>query len=898
VTDAPGGGWGVRFAETMAGTWQPKITATTSLTGGTSPGVAIATISAGGDAGQAFAVTDPLGLVTRTYSDAMGRTTQTVEDFTDGEITDETNKTTGYTYNSAGMTSLTAYETGGGGETTAYVYGVTTGDDSIIDDNDIVAATEWPDPTTGVASDAQEDMTTVDALGETTTSTDRNGTTHTLSYDVLGRVVSDAVTTLGDGLDDSVLRIDTAYDGQGNAYLITSYDATSGGDVVNQVEDIYNGIGQLITEYQAVDGGVNTETTPSLQYAYDEMPDGADESRLASITYPSGYVLTYNYSSGINNDISRLSSLSDTTGTLESYNYLGVDTVVERDHPEATLTQTYISQTGSTGDAGDQYTGLDRFGRVKDGYWFTVESGVPSIAVTISELQYTYDRDGNVLIENNLVDSDFDQTFSYDGLNQLTGFTQGSSHSQDFNYDALGNFDSVTTDGGSPVTRTANDQNEITSVSGATTPTYDAAGNMTGDQNGKTFVYDAWNRLVAVKSGSTTLETFSYDGRNSRVTNTVDDVTTDLYYSTQQQVLEEQVAGADVNRYVWSPVYVNAMVLRDRATTTPGTLDERLWEQQDANWDVTSLVNNSGVAVERDTYDPYGVVTVYDGSYAVRSGGTSYASVYLYQGMRDDPISGLYAADERWYSPTLQVWISLDTSEFSSGEMDLYSFVGENPISFVDPFGLQKVNEPKTHKWDTLGGDQIMKWNKYKHGRANGTIPPPISSQQNGLLSNLSNFALRQMASKELDSFKNTFRELLATAQSVDLYALIVAAIAQRALKGDFSSPCVSIKILRADIRVESIDAPLGFRPLIPFLKPLFNGFLTELGNDIAKNPISVQSPTKADLGKTHKQCCDMKCREEDTDVSRVPTPIGGNGQLTVNLSIRFVYYKCVGTLR
>ena len=152
VTDAPGGGWKVRFAGSMAGTWQAKVTATASLTGGTSPSVAITTISAGGDAGQAFAVTDPRGLVTRTYSDAMGRTTQTVEDFTDGEIADETNKTTGYTYNSAGTTSLTAYETGGGGETTAYVYGVTTGGGSVIDDNDIVAATEYPDPTTGEAS--------------------------------------------------------------------------------------------------------------------------------------------------------------------------------------------------------------------------------------------------------------------------------------------------------------------------------------------------------------------------------------------------------------------------------------------------------------------------------------------------------------------------------------------------------------------------------------------------------------------------------------------------------------------------------------------------------------------------------------------------------------------------
>jgi hypothetical protein len=69
------------------------------------------------------------------------------------------------------------------------------------------------------------------------TATDRNGTTHSYSYDVLGRQAADAVTTLGSGVDGSVRRLATAYDGQGNASLLTSYDAASGGSVVNQVDD-------------------------------------------------------------------------------------------------------------------------------------------------------------------------------------------------------------------------------------------------------------------------------------------------------------------------------------------------------------------------------------------------------------------------------------------------------------------------------------------------------------------------------------------------------------------------------------------------------------------------------------------------------------------------------------
>jgi hypothetical protein len=59
----------------------------------------------------------------------------------------------------------------------------------------------------------------------------------------------------------------TVYDAQGNLYLITSYDATSGGNVVNEVQREFDGLGNLTTEYQATSGSVNTSTSPKVQYA-------------------------------------------------------------------------------------------------------------------------------------------------------------------------------------------------------------------------------------------------------------------------------------------------------------------------------------------------------------------------------------------------------------------------------------------------------------------------------------------------------------------------------------------------------------------------------------------------------------------------------------------------------
>jgi hypothetical protein len=66
------------------------------------------------------------------------------------------------------------------------------------------------------------------------------------------------------------------------------------------------------------------------------------EFRPISFTYPNGRVLNYNYAAAVDNTISRLSSISDTSATLESYAYLGVGTLVKRAHPQPGVDLTYI----------------------------------------------------------------------------------------------------------------------------------------------------------------------------------------------------------------------------------------------------------------------------------------------------------------------------------------------------------------------------------------------------------------------------------------------------------------------------------------------------------------------------------------------------------------------------
>ena len=221
---------------------------------------------------------------------------------------------------------------------------------------------------------------------------------------------------------------------------------------------------------------------------------------------------------------------------------------------------------------------------------------------------------------------------------------------------------------------------------------------MTKDEAGNIFKYDAWNRLVIEYPGGNlgNGDVYSYDADNRRPGFSICSGTvTNSYYSTSWQDLEDDVynpcgGSTTVSTYTWGFSYIDDIVERDQNVN--GGAITRIYAQQDANHDVTALVNASGAVLERFIYDPYGSMKVLNAStWAIRSDG--YSWVYTFQGGRYDPISGKINFRNRDLDPVTGTWMEQDPAGYGDG-MSLYQAGRSNPVVNDDPGGLAVQHWP------------------------------------------------------------------------------------------------------------------------------------------------------------------------------------------------------------
>jgi len=394
--------------------------------------------------------------------------------------------------------------------------------------------------------------------------------------------------------------------------------------------------------------------------------------RLADIVYPDGSQINYNYVAGVDSIMSRISNIEEGSGPINAaYSYLGAERIVTENYEEPQVKLDYSA---------NNFQDLDQFGRVLDQVWSGYGSGNSG---TLDGYGYTYYSTGDRLSQVNQTNAALDETFTYDSLDRLISWSLNGTQQESWNLDSLGNdlnagkYDA---------------SNEETPTAGGTA--YDLAGNMTTLKSGDTAVYDAWDRLVKVESGSTVLETCEYDGTGRRVQVVNSGTTTDDYYAGQQLV-ESDITGGSVGgyQYVWSPRYIDAPVFRETVNSghngiVSGTRDYYLG---DANYNVTGLVSGStGLVIEHYSYTPYGVVSYYDtvgNNPWTSTGSSANGNTILYSGHQLDTAISLYYCRARFYDPSLQRFVSQDPMGFTAGDDNLYRYCGNAPTDTTDPSG-------------------------------------------------------------------------------------------------------------------------------------------------------------------------------------------------------------------
>jgi YD repeat-containing protein len=206
--------------------------------------------------------------------------------------------------------------------------------------------------------------------------------------------------------------------------------------------------------------------------------------------------------------------------------------------------------------------------------------------------------------------------------------------------------------------------------------------------------------VVERDDGDAFIVGFTYDGMGRRTQEITLDgegnqIVRDLYYSTNWQILDETVTTGgttkDDTRNVWSPVYVNALLLRDRSSSGDGDLtEERLYFTSDANYDVTSVISTAGAVQEHVIYTAYGIATFTNSSWS--SSADTLAVRTGWQGGESMPWIVGWSFQNRIELANLNVWMTAEPSMggYVDG-MNLYESDGDNPINGLDPTGLATI---------------------------------------------------------------------------------------------------------------------------------------------------------------------------------------------------------------
>jgi RHS repeat-associated protein len=422
-------------------------------------------------------------------------------------------------------------------------------------------------------------------------------------------------------------------------------------------------------------GRATSVTNPLGQFAYQYV----DETlRLSTVGYPNRQTTNFSYYPNASTDgsgdgdqrLQAIQNLNSSGANVSSFNYT-YDPTGE------------ITSWGKQWDSGAVLPSA--FSYDAAGHLYTAIVPNPTTLAT-QAFFYAYDLAGNRTqeqIDSAINSSAYNSTNQY--ISESAGGTMnfagtvsepatvtvgGNPATVDSSNDWLGEAAVVPGQDVVPVTATDSQGNStnksiLLTVTGGPnrTLTYDSNGNLTNNGAGQSYQWDAENRLVSVTQ-ATGVTGFVYDGLGHRLQETFGGSVIKQWVWCGDQPCEER----DANGNVTKRFYVQG----EQIGGVP------YYFTRDHLGSVREMVDANGTIRARYDYDPFGRMTKISGDLSADFG---FAGNLYHQA------TNLNLTLFRAYDPNLGRWLNADPIGLAGG-LNLYGYVGNNPISYIDPLGL------------------------------------------------------------------------------------------------------------------------------------------------------------------------------------------------------------------
>lgn len=486
-----------------------------------------------------------------------------------------------------------------------------------------------------------------DALGQLRWQKDAKGQIVTMDYDSLGRMTS---RTEAEGTTTWIY--DTAPGkGIGKLHEILAADGYS-------EARSYDSLGRPAQTVRTVAAGIDL----SSQTAYDAY------GRVHTRTSPSGFALEHVYTA--NGYLEQVRAAND-----PSLVYWRADAA----GPDGQITMETLGNGLVTTRVFDIYSG--RLQNLNTGFLSMSE---------VQDLDYSFDALGNLRSRQDQRQN-ITEEFGYDNYNRLTDATVVGYGTRSYQYDTLGNIEAksgvtdyqygsansagVSTDAG-PHAVTFADGNAYQ---------YDDNGNMVSGA-GRTLQWSSYNKPVEITRGDTTL-TFDYAPSRARYkqVKTTNGVTTTTYYSGKGY--ERVVKNGVVTHKDYLSAGKRTVAIRE-AVEGGGVTTKYL--HQDHLGSTDAITDENGQVLERLSFTAFGSRRAAN-DWQAAMGLTSAQTTRGYTGHEQLDEVGLVHMNGRVYDPELGRFLSADPNvqaPLNPQNLNRYSYVNNNPLSYTDPSGF------------------------------------------------------------------------------------------------------------------------------------------------------------------------------------------------------------------